>query len=306
MSVFIISDCPNFQQTVASILRGLYQHQPVTHLTSAEWDGRDLASVPASNLLIMDARSPIADRATDDCVFALVRRIERHLGEAESRWQQVSFEELTLWLHRDALLSTPHPGIHVRVLVNSPVYLERQLTMPSQQTLMPIMRDLLWQTVRARKALPDEYESRFHVAVGEALANAVFHGNLELCSSLKEEGDSAFSKLTSSRQVQEPYRSRRVTVTESVSRYGVWITVADEGKGFDVATALENCETADLLLSSGRGIMMMRGLSDDLFFSYDGAAVTLMFNAYAAGQNSVGKAAADEAASAPSAMLVGS
>ncbi len=50
----------------------------------------------------------------------------------------------------------------------------------------------------------------------------------------------------------------------------------DEGRGFDVAAAFERCNDPELMLSSGRGLLLMRGFSDELIFSGKGNEVTLV------------------------------
>ena len=114
------------------------------------------------------------------------------------------------------------------------------------------------------------------MALEEALANAFYHGNLELDSALKEDGTDKFAELAKERCQQSPWKDRNVTVTELATPMGIWITIADEGQGFDVAAALERANDPMAMLASGRGLIMMRAFTDDLVFDSVGNEVTLI------------------------------
>lgn len=115
------------------------------------------------------------------------------------------------------------------------------------------------------------------MAIEEALANAFFHGSLGLDSALKEDGTNRFSELARERCQQDEYRSRRVRITELATPFGVWITIRDEGSGFDVKKALLKSQDPEALLASGRGLAMMRAFTDELMFNDIGNEVTLVF-----------------------------
>ena len=77
--------------------------------------------------------------------------------------------------------------------------------------------------------------TRTGIALEEALLNAVYHGNLEVSSDLRENGDEAFHKLAVQRRTEAPYRDRRVCVAARVSPRRATFVVADQGPGFDIS-----------------------------------------------------------------------
>src|SRR5437588_6832227 len=81
---------------------------------------------------------------------------------------------------------------------------------------------------------------RLHVGVAleEALTNALYHGNLEVSSALRQDGDTgAYRRLADARRRQAPYRDRRVHVRARLAAaVGAVIVVRDEGPGFDPTT----------------------------------------------------------------------
>jgi len=151
-----------------------------------------------------------------------------------------------------------------------------QLEVPCRRALISPLRERLLKSIRDFHVASPSRENHFCMALEEALNNAFYHGNLEISSELKEDGTSSFLDLAREREQLEPWRSRTVYVTELVGLFGLWISIRDEGRGFDVAAAFERCNDPELMLSSGRGLLLMRGFSDELIFSGKGNEVTLV------------------------------
>ena len=105
--------------------------------------------------------------------------------------------------------------------------------------LMPLLSD--WGCV-------DEGVSDVEIALREALANAIVHGN------------------------QEDPR-KYVHVTCRCEPGEVSIAVRDEGKGFDVNRVPDPTAPENVGLVHGRGIHVMRALMDDVRFEDGGAVV---------------------------------
>lgn len=72
-------------------------------------------------------------------------------------------------------------------------------------------------------------------------------------------------------------------VTELVSAFGLWLTIQDSGNGFDVQSVVDRCNDPEMILASGRGLMLMRAFADEMFFNRQGNEVTLVL--YADGED---------------------
>ncbi|MGZ5951322.1 MAG: hypothetical protein ACXWO1_14485 [Isosphaeraceae bacterium] len=70
---------------------------------------------------------------------------------------------------------------------------------------------------------------RVGIALQEALTNALFHGNLEVNSSLRQEDERLFFNETEARRWQEPYTSRRIRVIVRVDHLATTFIIGDEG-----------------------------------------------------------------------------
>lgn len=88
------------------------------------------------------------------------------------------------------------------------------------------------------------------IAVQEALANAVLHG----CKS-------------------DPSKTIHCSVVIDPSAFA--ITVRDPGAGFDVEAATQAAESGANTSTSGRGILMMRSLMDEVVYRDGGSEVQL-------------------------------
>jgi anti-sigma regulatory factor (Ser/Thr protein kinase) len=125
-------------------------------------------------------------------------------------------------------------------------------------------------------ACDDASATRLVVSMTEAITNAVVHGNYGLSSELKEHAD-AFERALGERAADPAYVGRVVDIRASyLPDRSVW-TVTDQGCGFDVGRQLAKLESDDpeAILSSGRGITIMKAFMDDVAWSDEGRQVRL-------------------------------
>jgi CheY-like chemotaxis protein len=118
--------------------------------------------------------------------------------------------------------------------------------------------------------------TRLGVALEEALTNALYHGNLEIGSELREHDEKAYWALAKQRVQEEPYRDRRIHVTARMSRDRGVFDIRDEGPGFDPSSLPDPTDPANLEKVSGRGVLLMRAFMDDVRFNEVGNCVTLV------------------------------
>jgi anti-sigma regulatory factor (Ser/Thr protein kinase) len=117
---------------------------------------------------------------------------------------------------------------------------------------------------------------RIGTALAEAFANAIDHGNLELCSSMRESDMALYKKTAAERASIEPYCCRRVHVTARFQPDQATFIVRDEGPGFDPADLPDPTDPENLCKPGGRGVMLMRTFMDEVTFNDKGNEITMV------------------------------
>lgn len=122
---------------------------------------------------------------------------------------------------------------------------------------------------------------RIGVALKEALANALYHGNLELDRELAKQVDQQPSaedrqRLIESRRTESPYRQRKTFVDVKLSAEEVRFVIRDEGPGFDVSAVPEAGDPAALDPEGGRGLSLIRAFMDEVSYNDVGNQLTMV------------------------------
>ncbi len=143
-------------------------------------------------------------------------------------------------------------------------------------TLVHSLVKYLQHTLRCVRLADEVDRLRVGIAVEEALLNALYHGNLEVSSELKEKDPNLFEETARQRCELEPYRSRHIYIDALVSREQARFVIRDEGPGFNPKTLPDPTDLANLEKPSGRGILLMRSFMDEIRFNEQGNQVTLV------------------------------
>jgi len=117
--------------------------------------------------------------------------------------------------------------------------------------------------------------AHFGIALSEALANAMIHGNLEIASELKRKDRAGFDRLIEERQNDPRYAERVVELEAKESPWRIEYVIRDQGGGFDVKSLPDPRRPENLLSLSGRGILLMCAFMDEVTFNANGNQVTL-------------------------------
>jgi len=117
---------------------------------------------------------------------------------------------------------------------------------------------------------------RIRVALQEAIANALFHGNLEVSSDLRQDDERAFYNLAEERRRIEPYKSRRIRIATHLDRRKGMFVISDQGPGFDASRINKPIDPEDLLRVGGRGLLLIRTFMDEVTFNAAGNSITMV------------------------------
>eukprot|EP00752_Nemacystus_decipiens_P017316 g15512.t1 len=117
--------------------------------------------------------------------------------------------------------------------------------------------------------------SQLIVGIEEAIANALYHGNLEIDSQLKHTDFAEFYRKAETARTEPRFARRTVRLSIDASHDGAKITIADDGQGFDPASVPDPTLPENIAKAHGRGLLMMRTFFDDVRFNKLGNVVTL-------------------------------
>ncbi len=116
---------------------------------------------------------------------------------------------------------------------------------------------------------------RVTVALSEALDNALYHGNLDLCSDLRQGSGQTWRDESRARRTALPYRDRRIRFQANFDNQGAEFIIRDEGIGFDPAVLSDCTQLQNLERCSGRGLFLMKMYMDEMRFNATGNEITL-------------------------------
>jgi CheY-like chemotaxis protein len=143
------------------------------------------------------------------------------------------------------------------------------------ELIMPFLK-LLQEEVEGMGICDPTGQLQVGVALQEALCNALFHGNLEVSSELRQENEDQYDALAAERRGQEPYRSRRIRVQVQLDREAARIVIGDDGPGFDTTIFDRPVEPDDLNRIGGRGLLLIRTFMDQVSFNKIGNQIAMV------------------------------
>jgi hypothetical protein len=114
------------------------------------------------------------------------------------------------------------------------------------------------------------------MAVGEAMVNAMHHGNLEVSSCLRLGDESAYYSTIRARSEQSPFCDRRVNVQADFDQDSLTISVCDEGCGFNPTAIPDATATENLTKLCGRGLLLIRSFMDEVKYNERGNQITMI------------------------------
>lgn len=154
--------------------------------------------------------------------------------------------------------------------------LESQFVLENDRALIPPLINY-FQEQMARLQLCDQTTRvRVGVALEESLLNALYHGNLEVSSDLRQEDDGAYHRLADERRQAAPYRDRHIHLRATLSRHEAVFVVRDEGPGFDPARLPDPTDPTNLEKTSGRGLLLIQTFMDAIAYNPTGNELTMI------------------------------
>ncbi len=263
---------PTFAENGAAALALLEQRQPdivLTDLQMPEMDGLELtrevrARFPTVPVILMTAHG-----SEEIAVKAL------QLGAASYVPKRSLAHDLVSTVHGVLELNQARRA-SLRVIASLD-RIESRFVLDNDVSAIPVLVGHLEADLTRLKLCDETGLLQIGVALREALVNAVYHGNLELSSELREiDGGKPYHDLAQQRRTEPPYRDRRVRVVAVQRPHEVRYVITDEGPGYDPAALPDPTDISQLERVSGRGLLLIRTFMDEVQHNAQGNEITLV------------------------------
>lgn len=153
--------------------------------------------------------------------------------------------------------------------------LEVHWLLENDRTIIPALVSTVQEHLSSFQLCEEAARIRVGVALEEALLNAMYHGNLEVSSELRQQGDEVFHGVADERRHQPPYADRRVAFEVTMTPAQAAFTVRDQGPGFNPSTLPDPTDPANLDRVSGRGLLLIHTFMDEVKFNEAGNQITM-------------------------------
>ena len=118
---------------------------------------------------------------------------------------------------------------------------------------------------------------RVGVALDESLLNAMHHGNLEVDSRLRDEGDGEEYRCEIQKRLKEaPFCQRKICLEAQISSSEIQVRVRDEGPGFEPSEVPDPTTPENLEKPSGRGLLLIRSFMTQVLHNTVGNEITMI------------------------------
>lgn len=153
---------------------------------------------------------------------------------------------------------------------------ESEFHLDNDPALIPPLIGHVCENLRRLRCCAENERLRVTVALSEALLNAMYHGNLEIGSELREQDEKTYRKLLEERRSSPPYANRRIHVLACETTNEARYVIRDEGKGFDPSRLPDPTDPANLEKISGRGLLLIRTFMDEVRHNETGNEITMI------------------------------
>ncbi len=239
----------------------------ITDLHMPEMNGLELVEAVKSNYPLVPVLLMTAQGSEELAVEALKR------GAASYVTKRRLSEDLMNALEQIMATATLDQGqsrLRNRIVRSLTSYI-----LPNDTGLVQAMVQQIREMLRSMRFFAENDRLRIGIALEEALLNSLYHGNLEVSSSLREQDHSLYDSTAKQRMDEEPYCHRRLFIEVSLSPEEARFEIRDEGPGFNPSSVPDPTDPEFLERPCGRGMLLMRSFMDEIAYNETGNQVVM-------------------------------
>ncbi len=153
---------------------------------------------------------------------------------------------------------------------------KRLFEIPVDSTICNVISYILTKDLTSIGICDKSTSENILLALREAIDNAMIHGNLEIESDIIEKhGIKEFYDLVEERKANEKYKDRNVSIYYELIEDYVEYIIEDQGRGFDYSSLPDPRDPENFYKKSGRGLLIIRTLMDEVHWNDSGNVVRL-------------------------------
>ncbi len=287
--ILVVDDSPVEQRIVGRLLEKGLSDVEVTYAANGK-EAFDAISAAMPEMVISDLRMPVMNglelvEHIKSSGFGVPVILMTSYGNEEIAVKalQAGAASYVPKLARDKILidtvknvlSMCHGQRNRRRVLSSLDSVESRFILGNDVSLITPLIEYLQEQIGMLRLFDDLQLTRIAIAICESLTNAIYHGNLELDSELRQEDESIFHRLAEQRRQEAHYADRRVRMAATMSSEGLRIVIHDDGPGFDPSAVLNPTEEVNMDRIGGRGLLLIRSFMDEVSHNPKGNEVTL-------------------------------
>ena len=154
--------------------------------------------------------------------------------------------------------------------------LETHFTLENDPSLISPLITYLQNQLETMRLSNQLQITRIGMAIYESLTYAIYHGNLELETDLRQSDEAIFCRLAVERRGDEPYASRRVRFSSRFSDTEVRFVVSDDGSGNKPSERQNSIDAINLEGIEGRGLLLIHSFMDEVTHNLQGNEITMV------------------------------
>ncbi|HON16371.1 MAG TPA: response regulator [Spirochaetota bacterium] len=156
------------------------------------------------------------------------------------------------------------------------VYVKEKLIVPNEPDLINSLCYNLTKDLSDAGLFNYTTSENIALSLKEAISNAMFHGNYEIDSSLRESGGmKEFNEEIEKRKNVLPFKNRVLKITYEFTPEYVYYEIEDEGPGFDYNSLPDPRDPDNFFKNCGRGLLIIRIHMDEVSWNEKGNAIKL-------------------------------
>ncbi|MBF0350799.1 MAG: response regulator [SAR324 cluster bacterium] len=286
MKILLVDDEDSFRQMLATALTDRYHHHVIQAGNAME--GLKYLQTDTVELVLTDIKMPVMSgiefikKLRQDYADLSVMFITGH-GDIN-----LSIEALKLGAEDFILkpfkikaladsLEKVSDKINGKKLVHNAInYLiqdQTQMEIPSQMNLA--YRIIAYFEARIEPLIKcyKMHDFNLVLCLTECITNAIMHGNFGLSSQVKEDNWDEYNRLKKERELLPEYANKKVLIRYLLMSDRFVFEIEDEGNGFNTSKLPDLTDPTILLASSGKGLYLVRSMTDSLRWNEKGNCV---------------------------------